>query len=87
VIPSISTLSSPAAQELAALQQQITEEGVKAIFVGSTTNPDLAEQIANDLGIRVVPLYAESLSAADGPAPTYIEFMRYDIDAIVVAAR
>jgi ABC-type Zn uptake system ZnuABC Zn-binding protein ZnuA len=87
VIPSLSTLSSPTAQEVAALQQQIMEEGVEVIFVGSTTNPDLAEQIATDLGIRLVPLYAESLSAADGPAPTYIELMRYDIAAIVGAAR
>jgi ABC-type Zn uptake system ZnuABC Zn-binding protein ZnuA len=87
VIPSISTLSSPSAQELAALQQQITAEGVTAIFVGTTTNPDLAEQIASDLGIRVVPLYAESLSAADGPASTYVDFMRYNINAIVEATR
>jgi ABC-type Zn uptake system ZnuABC Zn-binding protein ZnuA len=87
VIPSISTLSSPSAQELAALQQQITEEGVKAIFVGTTTNPALAEQIANDISIQVVPLYAESLSEPGGPAPTYLDFMRYDVSAIVEALK
>jgi ABC-type Zn uptake system ZnuABC Zn-binding protein ZnuA len=85
VIPSFSTLAAPSAQELAALQQQIEAEGVQAIFVGSTVNPNLAGQIANDLGIQVVPLYADSLSEPEGPAPTYIDMMRYNVTAIVGA--
>lgn len=87
VIPSFSTLAAPSAQELAALQQQIEAEGVQAIFVGSTVNPSLAGQIANDLGIQVVPLYADSLSEPTGPAPTYIDMMRYNVTAIVGALR
>jgi ABC-type Zn uptake system ZnuABC Zn-binding protein ZnuA len=83
----VSTLSEPSAQELADLQQQITTEGVKAIFVGTTTNPDLAEQIANDVGVQVVLLYAESLSESGGPAATYIDFMRYNVSAIVEALK
>lgn len=85
VIPSFSTLAAPSAQELAALQQQIEAEGVKAIFVGSTVNPSLAGQIANDVGVQVVPLYADSLSDPTGPAPTYIDMMRYNVTAIVAA--
>jgi ABC-type Zn uptake system ZnuABC Zn-binding protein ZnuA len=85
VIPSFSTLAAPSAQELAALHQQVAAEGVKAIFVGTTVNPDLADQLAHDLGIAVVPLYTDSLSGADGPAATYLDMMRFDVKAIIDA--
>jgi ABC-type Zn uptake system ZnuABC Zn-binding protein ZnuA len=87
VTPGLSTLASPSAQELAALQDQIKAEQVPAIFVGTTASPALATQLASDLGIKVVPLYAESLSAPDGPAPTYLDFMRYTVAAIVAALK
>lgn len=83
VIPSFSTLAAPSAQELAALQDQIGREGAKAIFVGASVNPTLSDQIANDLGIPVVVIYPESLSTMDGPATSYIDLMRYNINAIV----
>lgn len=83
VVPSFSTLAEPSAQHLAQLQDQIRAENVRAIFVGSTVNPRQAERLAQDLGIRVVPIFTDSLSAADGPAPTYLDFMRYNVAAIV----
>lgn len=87
VIPSLSTSASASAQELAALTDQIKDEGVRAIFVGTTVNPQLAQQLAQDLGIQVVSIYTDSLSNADGPTPTYIDFMRYNLQAIVNALR
>ncbi len=53
--------------------------------VESTVNPRQAKQLAQDLGIRVVPIFTDSLSAADGPAATYLDFMRYNVGAIVGA--
>jgi ABC-type Zn uptake system ZnuABC Zn-binding protein ZnuA len=85
LISSLSTAAEPSAQELAALQDQVVAEGVKAIFVGTTVNPRLAEQLAQDLDIQVVSLYSDSLSAPDGPAATYLAFMRYNVNAIVTA--
>jgi zinc/manganese transport system substrate-binding protein/manganese/iron transport system substrate-binding protein len=85
VIPGISTTAAPSAQELAALQDLIEAEGVKAIFVGENVDDSVASQLANDLGIEVVKLYTSSLSDADGPAPDYPSLMRYDVDAIVSA--
>lgn len=85
IVPSFSTLAEPSAQHLAALQDQIRAEDVKAIFVGSTVNPRQAEQLAQDLGIRVVPIFTDSLSAADGPAPNYLAFMRHNAGAIRAA--
>lgn len=85
VIPSVSTLAEPSAQELAALQDQIRAESVTAIFVGTTINPQQETQLAEDLGIQVVPIYTGSLSEADGPAANYIDFMRYNVGKIVAA--
>ena len=87
VIPSFSTLASPSAQDLARLQDQIEAEDVKAIFVGMTINPKLADQLASDLDVQIVPLYTGSLSDSDGPASTYIDYMRYNVNAIVDALK
>jgi ABC-type Zn uptake system ZnuABC Zn-binding protein ZnuA len=85
VIPSFSTLAEPSAQQLAALQNQIREQGVQAIFVGTTINPNLEAQLAQDLGIQIVAIYTGSLSDASGPAATYLNFMRYNVGVIVEA--
>lgn len=81
----ISPSSEPSAQDIAALQDAIGEFGVPAVFAESTVNPKLAEQVAQDTGIRLVPLYTGSLSEPDAGAGTYIELMRYDVNAIVEA--
>ncbi len=85
IIPSLSSLAESSAQDLAALQDQISSEGVPALFVGTTVNPNMAEQLANDLNIVVVPLYSDALSDSDGPAASYLDFMRYNVSAIVTA--
>jgi ABC-type Zn uptake system ZnuABC Zn-binding protein ZnuA len=85
VVPSFSSLAEPSAQHLAQLQDQLRAEKVVALLVGSTVNPRQAEQLAQDLGIRVVPIFTDSLSAADGPAATYVDFMRYNVGKIVAA--
>ena len=88
VIPSVSTVASPSAKDMAALIDQIKTTGAPAIFLDTGTNPQLAQQIANETGIRVVSdLYTFSLSATDGPASTYLDLMRYDTQLIVQALK
>jgi manganese/iron transport system substrate-binding protein len=87
VIPSISTLASPSAQELASLEETIKNLGVRAIFVDSTVNPALSQRIASDTQTQVVPIYSGSLSPAGGPAATYLDFMRANVSAIVQALK
>jgi len=87
VIPSLSTMASPSANDLATLQDQIEAEGVRAIFVGTTVNPTLMEQLAADTGATVVSIYTGALSDADGPAPTYLDLMRYNMRMIVDALK
>lgn len=85
VVPSLSTLAEPSAQEIAALIDTIRAENVAAIFVGATVSPALSQQIGDESGAQVYTLYAESLSAEDGPAATYLDFMRYNIQTVVDA--
>ncbi len=85
LVPGYSTLSEPSAQELAKLEDAVRARGVPAVFVGSTVSPKLAERVARDTGVALVPLYTGSLSAPDGPAPDYLAFMRYNVTAIVGA--
>jgi ABC-type Zn uptake system ZnuABC Zn-binding protein ZnuA len=87
IVPSSSMLGETSAGELAALEDTIREAGVKAIFVGASANPQLAEQVATDTGAQVVVIYSESLTAAGGDAPSYLDLIRFDIDAIVSALR
>jgi ABC-type Zn uptake system ZnuABC Zn-binding protein ZnuA len=84
-IPAYSTAAQPSAREVAKLEDTIRELGVNAVFVSRTASPALVEQIANDTGIRVVALYIGSLSEPEGPAGTYLDFMKYNVEAIVEA--
>lgn len=87
VIPSYTTGSEPSARELADLENAIRQYDVKAIFVGVSVNPALAEQVAADTGVQLIPVYTESLGGANGPAATYLDMIRYDIEAIVGALK
>lgn len=87
IIPGFSTLSSPSAQELATLQDQIRQKNIQAIFVGVSVNPALSEQIALDTGVQLVFVYTGALSEADQPAATYIQMMEYNAQAIAAALK
>ncbi|MCB0238433.1 MAG: zinc ABC transporter substrate-binding protein, partial [Anaerolineae bacterium] len=85
VIPGYSTLSEPSAQEIAGLEDTLRSLAVNAIFVGNTVNNALSQRVADDTGVRIVPVYTGSLSEADGPAATYLDYMRYNVNAFVSA--
>jgi ABC-type Zn uptake system ZnuABC Zn-binding protein ZnuA len=87
IIPAYSTLAAPSAQELARLEDDIRALGVRAVFVEQSVNPALAQRVAQDTGIQLVPLFNGSLSDPGGPAATYLDFMRYNVLEIVKALR
>jgi len=86
IIPNYSTVAEAAAQELAALEDTIRQLSVKAIFVGNTVNPNLAQRVAADTGVDLVTIYTGSLSEGE-PAGTYLDYMRYNVQAIVQALK
>lgn len=83
VIPSASSSADASARELAALEDSIRRERVRAVFIAAEVNPDLAQRVADDTGARLVPLHLESLTGPDGPTPTYVALMEYNVAAIV----
>lgn len=86
IIPSVTTGSSPSAQELARLVDQIKASGVRAIFLEMGSNPQLAEQVAAETGVKVVSdLYTHSITPPGGTAPTYIDMMKVNVNRIVQA--
>ena len=88
VIPGATTADSPTARQLSDLTRTIRDAGVKAIFVEASENPQLAQQIGAETGVTVVTdLLDHSLTGPDGPAPTYIDMMKYDTRRIVEALR
>jgi len=86
VIPSVTSEASPSPQEMASLIQSIKLSGAPAIFLDVSENRQLANQIAAESGAKVITgLYIETLSSAGGPAPTYIDMMKYDVTLMVKA--
>lgn len=85
VIPSLSTGAEPSARDVARLIEVIREHDVPAVFVGTTVSSRIAEQVAAETGVELVSVYTGSLSEPDGPAATYLDYMRYNVDAIVDA--
>jgi ABC-type Zn uptake system ZnuABC Zn-binding protein ZnuA len=71
VIPVGGGQSEPSAKDIAALEQTIRAEGVKAIFAESSVDPKVASRIAQDTGVRIVDdLYGDSLGPAGSGADT-----------------
>jgi ABC-type Zn uptake system ZnuABC Zn-binding protein ZnuA len=88
IIPSISSGASPSAQQLARLIDNIKSTKAVALFLETGTNPQLANQISQESGIKVITdLYTHSITAKDGPAPTYIAMMTHNIDSIINALK
>jgi ABC-type Zn uptake system ZnuABC Zn-binding protein ZnuA len=85
VIPGASSLAEPSAAQLAQLLDQVKAQHVPAVFVSSVVNPTLVDTFAADAGIHVVTLYAHSLTEPGGAAPSYLELMRYNAEAIAAA--
>ena len=85
IIPGFSTVSEPSARHLASLREAITEHSIPAIFVGLTVDSQVARVVADDLGIEVVSVYTGSLGEPGGPASTYRDFMRTNVERIVTA--
>lgn len=85
IIPSQSTDAGTSAREMAALIEQVKTAGAPAIFLGEVENPDLANQIAEEISVKVVDnLYLESLTAGS-PAATYLDMMKHNVNQIVEA--
>ncbi len=85
VIPGVSTVVEPSASDVASVIDVIREHDLTAIFGESITSDKILQVIAAETGAEIASLYTDSLSDADGPAATYLDYMRYNFSTIVVA--
>lgn len=68
------------------LNRVIRENGVPAVFIESTINPKILEQLASDNHIKIGgKLYADSIGDKDSPANSYVDMLRHNTDVIVQA--
>jgi zinc/manganese transport system substrate-binding protein len=82
----VSTQAEPSAQGVAALIRQVRAQRITAVFMDNLGNPSTLRRLAAEAGVTVLGrLYAESLSAASGPAATYEAMMRYNVGLMVPA--
>lgn len=82
----LSTETEASAADVAKLIDQIKAEKVKAYFFENSNDSRLVKQIAQATGAAPGgELFVESLSPADGPAPTYLKMFSHNL-ALISAA-
>jgi len=82
----INTDSEASAGDIAALIRQIRTERIAAVFIENITDPRQLDRISAETGAhRGGTLYSDALSAAGGPAGTYLDMMRHNIQTLVRA--
>lgn len=82
----ISTEAEASAADVAKLIDQVRHDKASAIFLENITNPRLIEQISTETGIKIGgTLYSDALSKSDGPASTYIDMFRYNVNTMKAA--
>ena len=87
-IAGVSEHAEPSAGQMGALIKQVRDEGASAIFLEHQANAALAKRLQKETGVRIGgTLYADSLSPAKGPAPTYIKMMQANMQVILDALK
>src|SRR5687767_13533161 len=70
--------------DLMRLNKVIQENNIPVVFIESTINPKLLNQVAADNKISIGgKLYSDSLGDKDSPADTYVNMIRHNTDVIV----
>lgn len=83
-----STEAEPSAKKIASIIRQIKKDKVRALFVEKLGGAKLMTQISNETGVRIGgELYADALTDAAGPAPTYEAFMKQNTETFQKALR
>jgi len=79
----VSTDSEPSARDVAAIITQIRKDKIPAVFLENISDPRLVRRIAAETGVKIGgSLFSDSLSAKNGPVPTYIDLVRHNIKAL-----
>jgi manganese/iron transport system substrate-binding protein len=73
-------------QQVRKVIDAVRDNDIPAVFCESTVNQAPAKQVARETGAAYGGiLYVDSLTAADGPVPTYLDLLRVDAQTIADA--
>lgn len=79
----VNTESEASAADVARMIEQIRADAIPAVFVENISDQRLLEQISRETGAKIGgALYSDALSAADGPAATYLDMMRHNVETL-----
>jgi len=82
----ISTEAETQTKDMVRVAKAIRESGVPAIFIESTINPQVIQQIARDNNVKIGgELFADSLGEEDSEGGTYLTMLRHNTDVLVKA--
>ena len=82
----VSTESEASAQDVAKIIRQIKAEKIPAVFMENITDHRLLDQIASETNAKIGgTLYTDALSPPDGPAGTYLDMFRNNIETLTAA--
>lgn len=71
-------------QQVSHVIDQVRNNNIPVLFSESTISPKPAKQVAAETGARYGGvLYVDSLTAADGPAPSYLKLLEHNAETIV----
>jgi len=91
IIPGMSTLAEPSANDLVDLIGTMEAQGICTIFTETTVSDTLAQTVAAELSgcdeVKVLPLYTGALGPTGSGADSYIGMVRANIDTILEGLR
>ncbi|WP_273754580.1 MULTISPECIES: metal ABC transporter solute-binding protein, Zn/Mn family [unclassified Bartonella] len=83
---SASTETEATAADVAKIIKQIKANKAAALFVENISNPRLIKQISKETGLKIGgTLYSDALSNENGPAATYLDMMKHNVNTIIDA--
>lgn len=81
-----STDADAQTSDIVRLNKIIQDSGIPSVFIETTVNPKLLQQIATDNNIEIGgKLYSDSIGDKESPAPTYLDMLKYNTATIVGA--
>jgi zinc/manganese transport system substrate-binding protein len=82
----VSTESEASAKDVAKIITQIKRQKIPAIFIENVSDPRLLKRISDETGAKIGgTLYSDALTDEKGPAPSYIDMIRYNVETLSAA--
>lgn len=71
-------------QQIKHVVETIRDQRIPAVFCESTVSDKAQRQVAQETGAKFAGVfYVDSLSAGDGPTPTYLQLLEYNSDTLL----